>query len=97
SRSDTMLAGSAAQNESRAVELRRTAARLRASVDTKQVERVSAEARQANDLIDRRTFSWTEMWNVFETTLPDNVRVVAFRPKVDQKRGMVLTVNIVAR
>ena len=43
----------------------------------------SAEARQANDLIDRRTFSWTELFNRFETTLPDDVRITAVRPKLD--------------
>jgi hypothetical protein len=97
SRSDTVLGRTAAQNEARAVELRKTAARLRGSVDLKQVDRVSVEARQANDLIDRRTFSWTELWNLFEATLPDNVRIVAFRPRVDRKRGIIVTTNVVAR
>ena len=97
SRSDTELGTEASQNEARAVELRTEATRLRATVDARQLDRASADARQANDLIDRRTFSWTELWNRFETTLPDDVRIVAFRPKLDPKRGIVLTINVVAR
>ena len=97
SRSDTQLATQAAQNEARAADLRTSAVRLRAGVDTKQFDRASDEARQANDLIDRRTFSWTDLWNRFETTLPDNVRITAMRPKIDPKRGIVLTINVVAR
>ena len=97
SRSDTALATEASQNETRAVELRTQASRLRATVDPRQLDLASVEAQQANELIDRRTFSWTELWNRFEMTLPDDVRIVAFRPKLDPKRGIVLTVNVVAR
>src|SRR5258706_10034888 len=56
SRSDTELGTEASQNESRAVELRTQASRLRATVDTRQLDLASSDARQANDLIDRRTF-----------------------------------------
>jgi Tfp pilus assembly protein PilN len=93
SRNDTELGTSASQDESRAKDLRASAARLRSSVDAKLIERASEEARQANDLIDRRTFSWTELFNVFEQTLPDDVRITAVRPKVDRgKFGLGITV-----
>jgi Tfp pilus assembly protein PilN len=96
SRSDTELGTSAAQDEARAKELRAAAAKTRGSVDTKQIEVASNDARQANDLIDRRTFSWTELFNVFEKTLPDDVRITAVRPKID--RGQFgLTITVVAR
>src|SRR3989442_7947007 len=96
SRSDTELATQASRDEARAAELRASAARLRASVDLKQVDYASSEARQANDLIDRRTFSWTELFNVFEKTLPDEVRITAVRPKIE--RGQFgLTISVVAR
>jgi Tfp pilus assembly protein PilN len=97
SRSDTRLATEAAQNEARANDLRTAAARLRGSVDPKRIELVSNDARQANELIDRRTFSWTEVLNLFEATLPDNVRITAVRPKLDPKRGMLLMINVIAR
>jgi type IV pilus assembly protein PilN len=97
SRSDTELAAQASRNESRAAELRQQAARLRATVDPKQVEFASAEARQANELIDRRTFSWTELLNRLEKTQPDEVRLVAVRPRVDQGGSIVLTMNVVSK
>jgi Tfp pilus assembly protein PilN len=97
SRSDTQLAGEAARDETRAGELRQQASKLRATVDPRQIEFASSEARQANALIDRRTFSWTELFNRFETTLPDDVRITTVRPTIDKDRGIVLTVNVVAR
>ena len=97
SRSDTELATKASRDEERANEQRQQAARLRATVDPRQVEFASAEARQANDLIDRRTFSWTELLNTLEATLPDEVRIVSIKPRIDQARGIVLTIAVVAR
>lgn len=96
SRSDKQLSTQAALDESRAAELRTAAARLRTTVDPKQIAFASLEARQANDLIDRRTFSWTELFNYFETTLPDEVRITSWRPRID-KGQFFLTVTIVAR
>jgi Tfp pilus assembly protein PilN len=97
SRSDTQLATQASRDEARAADLRRQAAQLRSSVDPKQVDFASADARQANDLIDRRTFSWTELFNRFETTLPDEVRITAVKPRVERTHGVVLAINVVAR
>jgi len=95
--SDTQLAVDASRDEAQARELRAAAVRLRASVDPKQLERVSDEAHRANDLIDARTFSWTELFNRFETTLPDDVRIASVRPRVDRKRGTVLAIAVLAR
>lgn len=97
SRSDTRLQTQASRDESRAADLRRQAARLRASVDPKQVDFAAADARQANDLIDRRTFSWTELFNRFETTLPDEVRIASVRPRVDRDVGIILSIAVTAR
>jgi type IV pilus assembly protein PilN len=97
SRSDTELAMQASRDEARAADLRRQASQLRATVDPRQIEFASTEARQANDLIDRRTFSWTELFNRFEATLPDDVRLIAVRPKVDRRTGNILTINVVGR
>jgi Tfp pilus assembly protein PilN len=97
SRSDTALATQASRDEQRAADLRRQAGQLRAGVDLQQIELASAEARQANELIDRRTFSWTDLFNQFEMTFPDNVRVTSVRPQLDGKGGVLLTISVVAR
>jgi Tfp pilus assembly protein PilN len=96
SHNDTELGMQASRDEARAAELRRSAAKVRTTVDPKQIAFASREARTANDLIDRRTFSWTDLFNRFETTLPDNVRITAVRPKID-KGQFQLTIAIVAR
>lgn len=97
SNSNTELVTRAQNDEARATELRRSAQKLRASVDVAQVDSVSVDARQANDLIERRTFSWTELFNRFEHTLPDDVRITAVRPTVDKDRRIVLAVSVLAR
>jgi len=97
SRSDTELATQASRDEARTTELRATAAKLRASVDAQQIAVSSVEARTANDLIGRRTFSWTELFNHFETTLPDDVRIVSVRPRLDKDSGFLIIVTVVAR
>jgi Tfp pilus assembly protein PilN len=35
--------------------------------------------------------------NLFETTMPDNVRIAAVRPGLDPKRGIVLAISVVAK
>jgi len=97
SRNDTRLAVEASRDEARAAQFRSTAAQLRATVDLKQIDLASIEAREANALIDRRTFSWTDLFNRFETTLPADVRIVAVRPNVEPARGIVLTIAVVAK
>lgn len=97
SNSNTELVTRASNDEARAGELRRSAQTLRASVDAAQVAAVSVDARQANDLIDRRTFSWTELFNRFERTLPDDVRITAVHPTLDKDRRIGLSVNVLAR
>ena len=57
----------------------------------------AADAQQANELIDRRTFSWIDLVNRLEATLPDDVRITSIRPKVDPKRGTIVTLAVVAR
>lgn len=97
SRSDTELATQAARDEARTAELRASAAELRAGVDARQIETASSEAQLANDLIDRRAFSWTELFNIFETALPDEVRITSVRPTVDDDRQIVLAISVLAR
>lgn len=97
SNSNTELVTRASNDEARAAEMRRNAQKLRASVDAAQVDSVSVDARQANDLIDRRTFSWTALFNRFERTLPDDVRITAVHPAIDKNRRIVLTVSVLAR
>jgi Tfp pilus assembly protein PilN len=94
---NTELAAQAARDEAREAELRAAATKLRGTVDIKQIEAASADARQANDLIDRRTFSWTELFNRFEVTLPADARITSVQPSVNPARETTLKVTVVAQ
>ncbi|HEY7789719.1 MAG TPA: hypothetical protein VIC33_04345 [Vicinamibacterales bacterium] len=93
----TALATEAEQAEARATVLRQSAARVRAGIDPKQLDVVSAEAREANGLISHRTFSWTELFNRFEATLPPDVRITTVTPKIERDGTITLDVSIVGR
>lgn len=95
--SNTELASQAAADETRAAEMRQGALKLRASVDARQIDAVAVDARQANDLIDRRTFSWTALFNQFEDTLPADVRITSIRPDIDRSQRIILHVTVLAR
>ena len=92
----TVLAAAADQAEARAQALRSTAARVRGSIDQAALARVGADAREANGLIARRTFSWTELFNRFEATLPPQVRITAVQPKVDRHGAVTLDFAVIA-
>lgn len=69
---------------------------LRRSVDRPTLARLATSAREANGLIEARTFSWTTLLGQLEKTLPFDVRLTAVTPRVD--RGQVyLSLRVVAR
>ena len=46
--------------------------------------KLAGATREANDLIDRRTFSWTELFAAIERTLPTDVRLLRVSPRADR-------------
>jgi Tfp pilus assembly protein PilN len=91
------LQGRIDQAEAKTRGLRDQAARIRSSISPRDLEATVAAAREANALIDRRVFSWTEVFNQFETTLPPNVRVMSVRPRVERDGTMIVGVVLLAR
>ncbi len=94
---NAQLQGRIAQAEAGTRDLRGQATRLRASINPQELDATVAAAREANGLIDRRVFSWTEVLNQFETTLPASVRITSIRPRVERDGTMVVTVVVLAR
>ena len=78
------LGAHAADAEREAARLKAEAARVRTRIDPREVATVAAAAHEANDLIDRRTFSWTGLFGQLENTLPADVRIRAVQPRIDQ-------------
>jgi len=85
------------QNESLARDLRQKAQAIRQSLNRQELAVVQSAAREANQLIDRRAFSWTDLFNRFEATLPPEVRLVAVQPQVDADGRMLVAMTVVSR
>lgn len=92
SRQQARLSAEIAQDESRARALATQAQRVKATIDQAALERIITAAREANAVIDERTFSWTELFNHIERTLPSGVMLTAVQPRVDKGK---LTVAMV--
>lgn len=82
------------QNERDARELLQKASAVQQSIDKARLALVDAAAREANTLIDRRTFSWTELLNQFQATLPASVRIVSVAPQVDREGRMLVAISV---
>lgn len=81
----------------RTQDLQGRAATIRASINTADLERTISTVEEANALIGLRVFSWTELLNHIEDTLPDTVRITAIRPRFDRTAGMSVAIVVVAR
>jgi Tfp pilus assembly protein PilN len=82
--SQRTLGARAADAERQAQRLRGEAARMRTQIKQKELVSVSAAAREANRIIDRRAFSWTQLLTQLEATLPDDVRITTVQPRLDK-------------
>lgn len=86
-----------ARNEQQARELRDKARVIRQSLNRDELAAIELKAREANQLIDRRAFSWTELLNQFQATLPADVRIAAVQPQIDTEGRMLVAVTVVSR
>jgi Tfp pilus assembly protein PilN len=82
--SQRALGARAAEAEHQAEQLRSEATRIRTQINQKELEAVSAAAREANAIIDRRAFSWTELLEQLEATLPADVRITTVQPRLEE-------------
>jgi Tfp pilus assembly protein PilN len=95
--SQQTLGARAQQAEAEATRLRGEAARIRAQIDPKELSVVSAAAAEANGIIDRRAFSWTQLFAHFEETLPDDVRITSVSPAVEKDGTFVVSIAVEAQ
>jgi hypothetical protein len=94
SATQTELRARADRDEAQARELNERAAVVRRGIDASQLQAVVAAAGEANALIDRRTFSWTELFNRIESTLPGDVMLVSLKPEIQNGEPHVSMVVI---
>jgi hypothetical protein len=57
---------------------------LRRTVDQSRLQLLAGSTREANVLIDQRTFSWTEFFGLIEKALPRDVRLIGVSPRVEK-------------
>ena len=91
------LSARAVEAEREAERLRTEAVGIRARIDARELTVVAGEAREANAIIDQRTFSWTELFQTFEMTLPPEVRITAVQPRLGQDGTFHVGVLVEAR
>ncbi len=95
--SQRSLGARAVQAQNDATKLKGDAIRVRAQVDAKDLEVVSAAAREAKSIIEMRAFSWTELLAQFEKTLPENVRITAVQPRLEKDGRFIIGMRVEAR
>jgi len=76
----TELHSAIARDKNETERLGREAADIRRGLDQKELAVVAAAAREANGLIEQRTFSWTQLFNQLESTLPGDVMLTSVSP-----------------
>jgi hypothetical protein len=57
---------------------------VRRTVDQPRLQLLASSTREANTLIDQRTFSWTEFFGLIEKALPRDVRLLGVSPRVEK-------------
>ena len=82
SRQNTELASRVNRDEAEAQQLTKMAADIRSKINHEELQLIVESAREANGLIDQRTFSWTAFFNRLESTMPPDVMLTSVRPSV---------------
>jgi Tfp pilus assembly protein PilN len=94
---DRELQARTASDESRAAELRGAAAALSRTASQETSSQMRDDVATANQLIGQRTFSWTELFNHLEASLPRTVRITSIRPAVQAGPVRPLGITVVAQ
>ena len=94
---DRRLVAEAQTAEARTETLRADMARVRSTVDAGHIAEIAAQAHEANQAIDRRAFSWTELFNELEVALPRDVRIAGVIPHIDKTGQMIVVLEVQAR
>lgn len=79
------IGAKASDAEREATRLRAEAVQVLSRVDPKELATVDKAAREANAIIDQRTFSWTEVFAHLERTLPPDVRITSVRQQAGRQ------------
>ena len=90
------LTASAEAAEGDAAVLAGRTANVRQALEAGEVEAIADAVAEANRLVDQRTFSWTEFFNVVDRTLPAGVMLTVIRPEHGED-GVRVEVGVIGR
>ena len=96
SRERGVLAALAARDEGAVQAAAAAGADLRRQIGDEDLQRLVAAADEANALIERRVFSWTELFNRIEQTLPAGVMLTSVRPDI-AAGGATVAIGVLGR
>jgi Tfp pilus assembly protein PilN len=94
SRYKTELNTAIRRDRSQADYLIKEAEQVRRGLNQKELAIVAAAAREANQLIEQRTFSWTALFNQLEATLPDEVMLTGVHPDFTKDGKIQVSLDI---
>jgi len=86
---NTELSAHSVSDREEAARLRREAAAIRGGINQAELKTIVEAAQEANMLIDQRTFSWTEFFNLIEETLPPDVMLTEVKPSFQQGKTII--------
>jgi hypothetical protein len=97
SSSQATLGARAAEDEAEAERLAVEAAQIRGQINPAEIASVTAAAREANGIIERRAFSWSRLFGEFERTLPFDARITVVQPRVEDDGRLVMVIGVQGR
>jgi Tfp pilus assembly protein PilN len=74
--------------------LTREAEQVRRGLNQKELALVAGAAKEANRLIEQRTFSWTALFNQLESNLPEQVMLTGVRPDFTKEGTIQVSLDI---
>lgn len=96
SRERGRLAAAAERDEGEARSAAGETAKIRRTLAGVELDRLAAATAEANRLIERRAFSWTEFFNRIEQTLPAGVMLTSVQPDVADG-AVTVTLGVIGR
>lgn len=94
SRHKTELNASISRDRNEVSTLEQQAGNVRRGLNQQDLKLVASEAKEANQLIAQRTFSWTALFNELESTLPPDVMLISIHPEIkDGKTNVAMEIQ----
>ena len=93
---DRMLTAVAEHDEAAAAGMSAQAGEVRRGTSEADFEALATSAREVNQLIDQRVFSWTAFFNRIEETLPSSVMLTSVRPDINAE-ALTVSLGVVGR